>query len=525
MEEFLQSFRATANSLGFDVNVKSISLSRKLEKFHFYIPVHALSRVEPLEFLDRQAIAKDFIQRWPTDHPTIELVRHVGNGLEVKVKKSFCMGLLRKMVISDNFGPLPLETTEKVIAIHFEVPTGGFDARHLRAMIIVAYKRRLYSSLGYNVRLIPRFPKYTRAIAEQKLWSMIADDPQIYTTTTSWMTILTDLWRGVPNVVSAWTELVKAAIRSITLPNSDFGVLTEEEDPDVEGILSVLQKSGHAKYSSSGEVSIELAKFGTCRLTYASGTPTELAILVARMSHWDASTTRAVVESEGGIRLWETAREISQLLPESQPQSYQLVHVGPTSGFPGHSSSSSILESTTRFMRDLSRDGESDDIHDVETSEILALTTLVVQALSVKSNAPCHLEGQNYAFLQYIHARLCGIEKNSAVRLNIDADLSELFQSRIAIPMTLKLSSFPTLVGRLNIENSKNGIVEVLDPPSLVEAVIELSHKLMSATYDLRVKGQNPSTAEARWLLFFAGRAVVRDVLKLLGVPSLIEII
>ncbi|MFH0826464.1 MAG: arginine--tRNA ligase [Candidatus Omnitrophota bacterium] len=111
-------------------------------------------------------------------------------------------------------------------------------------------------------------------------------------------------------------------------------------------------------------------------------------------------------------------------------------------------------------------------------------------------------------YIQYAHARICSILKESSLRLNKEASLS-LLKEKEEINLIKKLLQFPYI---LNI------CLMTTDPYMLTVYLQELSetfHKF----YDLhRVLGQEKALTEARLSLIEATRLVIAQGLELLGV-------
>jgi len=111
-------------------------------------------------------------------------------------------------------------------------------------------------------------------------------------------------------------------------------------------------------------------------------------------------------------------------------------------------------------------------------------------------------------YIQYAHARICGILKESSLKLNKEVCLS-LLKEKEEVNLIKKLLQFPYI---LNI------CLSTTDPYMLTVYLQELSetfHKF----YDLhRVLGQEKALTEARISLIEATRLVIAQGLELLGV-------
>ncbi|ORZ14991.1 hypothetical protein BCR41DRAFT_354450 [Lobosporangium transversale] len=117
-------------------------------------------------------------------------------------------------------------------------------------------------------------------------------------------------------------------------------------------------------------------------------------------------------------------------------------------------------------------------------------------------------KGNSGVFLQYVHSRLCGIERKSNVRYNPDADLSLVQGYTEALNLCLVIAEWQDILSMLQ---------GTLDPFILVSHLFRLATEISQANRVLRVKDMEPAVAEARWLLFWAAKQVLEQGLGLLG--------
>ncbi|KAG0319498.1 Arginyl-tRNA synthetase [Dissophora globulifera] len=118
-------------------------------------------------------------------------------------------------------------------------------------------------------------------------------------------------------------------------------------------------------------------------------------------------------------------------------------------------------------------------------------------------------KGNSGVFLQYVHARLCGIERKSKARLSLDANLSLVCQYPEALNLCIVIAEWDDILAALQA---------TLDPFVLVPYLFHLATEIGQANHILRVKGMESAVAEARWLLFWAAKQVLEEGLQLLGV-------
>ncbi|KAI8991389.1 arginyl-tRNA synthetase [Mycotypha africana] len=124
------------------------------------------------------------------------------------------------------------------------------------------------------------------------------------------------------------------------------------------------------------------------------------------------------------------------------------------------------------------------------------------------------VKGYTGIYLQYTHARMCGIERQINIPLTIDADVS-LLKEREAFELCLAISQFPDIT-RFSCD--------AMDPSILVQYMFKLSHVISQANAVIKVKNAETQTAESRRLLFWAAKTTLSNGLKLLGVDPLSRI-
>ncbi|KAI9027165.1 arginyl-tRNA synthetase [Phycomyces nitens] len=119
--------------------------------------------------------------------------------------------------------------------------------------------------------------------------------------------------------------------------------------------------------------------------------------------------------------------------------------------------------------------------------------------------------GDTGVFLQYTHARVCGIERKCSVRITDDCNFG-LLREKETFELAQMISHFPGVV-----QNSFDN----LEPSTLVSYLFKLAHLISQANYTLRVKGMDLPLAEARMLLFWAAKTTLGNGLRLVGIEPL----
>ncbi|KAI9028193.1 arginyl-tRNA synthetase [Phycomyces nitens] len=119
--------------------------------------------------------------------------------------------------------------------------------------------------------------------------------------------------------------------------------------------------------------------------------------------------------------------------------------------------------------------------------------------------------GDTGVFLQYAHARACGIERKANIGIHVNCDY-RLLKEREAFELAQVISHFPD-----QVESSFN----TLEPSTIVNYLFKLSHATSTASAALRVKGSDAEVAKARMLLFWSAKTTLANGMGLLGIKAL----
>jgi arginyl-tRNA synthetase len=120
------------------------------------------------------------------------------------------------------------------------------------------------------------------------------------------------------------------------------------------------------------------------------------------------------------------------------------------------------------------------------------------------------LDGDSGPYLQYSHARSAGIIKKSGRDVSKDVDLARL-DDEAERNLLKTLGKYPVVVGRAREENE----------PSVVGAhIVEIGRALNLFYNRCRVLGEERALEDARLLLVWATKTVLREALSMLGISA-----
>ncbi|KAJ3207033.1 hypothetical protein HDU67_007799 [Dinochytrium kinnereticum] len=181
------------------------------------------------------------------------------------------------------------------------------------------------------------------------------------------------------------------------------------------------------------------------------------------------------------------------------------------------------------------RDGVSDEV-----AAFLANSAIIVQVLQSKRVKDCMFDWGRIVddkrdvglYLQYAHARLCGIQRRSGVPVPFStpgedgtmvlddealaelakADLSLLARTPSAVDLASVMAQIPVAFG---------AAATTLDPSAFVPFLVSLARQISSGHNSMFVKGSPENVARARMALLWAARVVISGGLKMLGLSPM----
>ncbi|KAI8393331.1 arginyl-tRNA synthetase [Radiomyces spectabilis] len=296
-----------------------------------------------------------------------------------------------------------------------------------------------------------------------------------------------------------------------------------------------LQRQNLLTKTDDGAYAVDLEKYnlGKAMIQRADGTSLyltrDLASLLMRRDKFKFSKALYAVgvEQEG---YFKQLFKVAELMFPEDAWAKQLQHVG----F-GRINGMSTRKGTAVFLQDI-LDAAQDKIMDYMRNDTakyeligedgakmiadqLGVSAILIQDMKSKRNKNytfswdrmTDARGDTGVFLQYAHARACGIERKAEIDIRPNCDF-DLLKEDEAFELVQMISQFPE-----QVEMS----FTTLEPCTLVNYLFKLSHATSLASHSLRVKGSEPSVAEARMLLFWAARTTLHNGLSLLGIRPL----
>jgi len=181
-----------------------------------------------------------------------------------------------------------------------------------------------------------------------------------------------------------------------------------------------------------------------------------------------------------------------------------------------------ILQEANDCMRELMEENKDkyEEIEDPDkVADIIGLSAVFIQdmqALRAKDydfdwKRIFQTNGHTGPYLQFAHARLCGVERKGGVEINPNANLDLLVEEE-ALNLAIFIARYPEA-----LQTAANQS----EPSILVGFLFELSHAISVAHNVLWVKGQPQDIAEARMLLYYTARITLGNGMKILSLQPL----
>lgn len=315
--------------------------------------------------------------------------------------------------------------------------------------------------------------------------------------------------------------------------NVKFDVYSGESqvNPYISKAYDILKDQKLLSPTKDGALAIDLEDYKLDKVVVkrADGTSLyitrDIASVIMRRDKYSFDKAIYVVGSEQE-NYFKQLFQISNLMSKSN---LNLQHVG----F-GRIKGMSTRKGTVVFLQDIldtakekildymMNDKEKSQLKNIDSiADQLGMSAILIQDMKSKRGKDYEFswermtdaKGDTGVFLQYAHARACGIERKSGVNISSNVDFS-ILKEKEAIDLVQTISQFPEIV-----ENSFSS----LEPCTLVNYLFKLSHATSTASRFLRVKDMDQNISEARMLLFWSARVTLRNGLFLLGIRPIKE--
>ncbi|KAI8059871.1 arginyl-tRNA synthetase [Gongronella butleri] len=445
-----------------------------------------------------------------------------------------------------------------------------FHAGHLRSTIMGNYIKRIHKALGYRVvdinylgdwgkqygLLAVGFGKYgdhdeLRRDPIHHLYDVYVkinkdaeQDPVIHQQANAYFK---QMEQGDPKALEQWQRFRQLSIDSYASIyrrlNIDFTEYSGESQvnayiPRVYELLSAKQATIRM---DDGALAVDLSAFGMepAIIQRADGTSLYLtrdlaAVLLRQEKHAFEKAIYVVgMEQQGYFR---QVFACASLLTGADPAQFVHASFGRIQGM-------STRQGTAVFLQDIldtakgtildymaTKDTLDDDEMDggVTNSESidaiadkLGVSAILIQDMKSKRlknyifswDRMTDAKGDTGVFLQYAHARTCGIERKAGIPVTVEGQHWDLLAESSAFELVQVISYFPDIVQQS---------FDALEPCTIVNYLFKLSHATSHASHQLRVKDiDDPDVAKARMLLFWAARTTLHNGLSLLGISPL----
>ncbi|KAI9320532.1 arginyl-tRNA synthetase [Dichotomocladium elegans] len=433
-----------------------------------------------------------------------------------------------------------------------------FHAGHLRSTIIGNFAKRIHQVMGYRVIGVNYLGDWGKqygllAIGYERYGDLedLSKDP-IHHLYNIYVRINQEakenpvidqeanayfkrMEQGDSDALSLWNRLREMSIASYKDIYERLGIMFEvysgesQVESYIPEIYKLLKEKGLGEKADDGALVCNLEPYGLGKpvLRRADGTSLyltrDLACLLMRKRQYGFDKALYVVGSEQQA-YFKQVFQLASLLLDIQKDSLQHVSFGRIQGMSTRRGTAVFLQDildTAKaqilgYMRD---DKQMEESSNAGIADTLGISAILVQDMKSKRNKDYSFSwdrmtdarGDTGVFLQYAHARACGIERKAQVAVVPTCDFSLLTETE-AIQVTQLISQFPEFVD-LSFAH--------MEPSTIVNYLFKLSHATSKASHALRVKGQEPELAAARMLLFWAARMTLYNGLTLLGIRPL----
>lgn len=435
-----------------------------------------------------------------------------------------------------------------------------FHAGHLRSTILGNFARIIYESLGYNVIGINYLGDWGKqygllAVGFKKYGNQkqLESDPiqhlyQVYVQINADAKVDSDIDKqaneyfkkmeeGDSAALEQWKLFRDMSIKSYASIydrlNIKFDVYSGESQINtyIPKALGLLKEKNLLQKSKEGALVVDLEKYKLDNVTVqrADGTSLyvtrDIASIIMRKEKYQFNKAIYAVGSEQS-NYFQQVFKLSNLLSLTHDASeLQHIEFGRIKGMSTRKGTVVFLQdildqAKEKILEYMNQDDQKKKMGNIDTiADQLGVSAILIQDMKSKRGKDYEFswdrmtdsKGDTGVFLQYAHARACGIERKSGVSVTPNVDFT-ILKEKEAIDLIQSISQFPEIV-----ENS----FHTLEPCTIVNYLFKLSHATSTATRFLRVKDMEQDVSEARMLLFWSARVTLRNGLYLLGIKPI----
>lgn len=501
----------------------------------------------------------------------IEKVTPAGQFLQFDVRPATYIKSTLEQVFQEKelYGTATKEKKETVL-IDYSSPNIAkpFHAGHLRSTILGNFIKRIHDACGYktiginylgdwgkqygllavgfdlfgNEDELKRDPIHHLYEVYVKINRLAKEDPAIDIQANAYFKKMEE---GDEAALSQWRRFRELSIDSYKQIyhrlNIQFDMYSGESqaEPYITKAYDMLNSYGLIETTEDGAwvVDLEKYKLGKPIIRRADGTSLymtrDIASIMLRKELFNGFDKAVyVVGTEQELYLKQLFK-ISELIREKDPSwSFDLHHAnfGRVLGMSTRKGTvvflQDILDTAKEHMLENIKGGNQLVLENLEQNDLLDLvadklgsSAVIIQDMVAKRvknyefswDRMTAAKGYTGVYLQYTYARMCGIERNAKIPINVNANTSLLVEKE-AFELALTISQFPDII---------QSSCQAIDPCILVQYLFRLAHATGQANSSLKVKGADPSTAEARLLLFWAAKTTLANGLKIVGIDPL----
>lgn len=521
-----------------------------------------------------EELAEEWAAKFPTGEKSDYIESSTANGkfLRFSYKSSTLRHIVLPEVFRrlDDYGRSEVAKGEKVL-VEFSSPNIAkpFHAGHLRSTIIGGYLANLNEKMGASVTRVNylgdwgkqfgllavafhrwgdhealrkdpinyMFDLYVR-INKQKEDEAAADPNGESKTDQEARDYFRRMEDGDENALSLWSELRESSIdkykdtyKHLNIEYDDYSGESQVTQQEMKDVINQLIEQG-VTFEDRGALLVPLQKYskklGKCLVRKSDGTTLyltrDLGEAIRRKKNYNFDRMIYVAAAQQDLHFQQFFK-ILEIMGHEWAKNLQHINFGMVQGMSTRKGTvvflDTIIEETKEAMHDVMRKNEEKyaQIEDPKTvADLVGLSAIMIQDMQSKRvnnyefdwKRMLSFEGDTGPYLQYAHARLCSMQRNSGLPVEEyqSANL-DLLTEPIAQTLTRIITAYPdTLL--MSFRNS--------EPSTVITYLFKLSHTVSSCYDILWVRNQDPEVAKARMALYDAARIVLNNGLKLLGI-------